>query len=154
LTKLQQLAEAIAHYEGFYVTEKDAKTRGIEFPTIPQRLHNPGDLIYDHQPGAVPFPIVGKDGKTRVFAKFEMPEQGWDALYHQIRLDASRGETLLQFINKYAPAADANDPRSYAAYVARQLHVQVFDPLHSVIAEDAAADPPPQVPPPVGPFEP
>jgi hypothetical protein len=92
--------------------------------TVPERLNNPGDLMYVRQVGAKPHPIVGKDGKTRVYAEFPTALAGWVALFEQIRLDAARGKTLEEFIGKYAPASDNNDPTSYLSFVMRQLGCQ------------------------------
>jgi len=62
--------------------------------------NNPGNLRYVGQAGAV----QGEGG----FARFETPEAGYQALIAQIQLDASRGLTLEQFINKYAPPSENN----------------------------------------------
>ncbi len=120
-TKLQVLSESIAKREGFYVTEEQARQRGIHWPTIPQRLNNPGDLMFAGQLGATDHPVTGVDGKVRHYAEFETEEAGWTALSRQILLDAKRGLTLRSFINKYAPAEDGNDPKSYLNQVANAL---------------------------------
>lgn len=133
MSKIQRLAELIARYEGFYVTAQDAAARGIAYPTIPQRTNNPGDLMYAGQPGAVAESVVGHDKKVREYARFQTVEQGWEALIHQISLDAERGLTLWQFIQKYAPASDANDPKSYFAFVAKELDASPKTPLSQVI---------------------
>lgn len=120
---LENLARAIATLEGFYKPG-----------SVPQRLNNPGDLIFVGQKNATAHAIVGKDGKTRVYCQFATVEEGWEALRRQIRLDARRGLTLIQFIHKYAPASDANDPKSYAAFVARRLSVSLDTPLSQIIS--------------------
>ena len=66
--------------------------------------NNPGNLRYVGQAGAT----EGKSG----FAKFATPEAGVKALQNQIALDASRGLTVEQFINKYAPPSE-NDTQLY-----------------------------------------
>ena len=124
---LQRLAGAIAEMEGFY------KPR-----SVPQRLNNPGDLMFAHQRKAVPHSIVGSDNKVRIYAEFPTIEDGWEALYRQIRLDASRGLTISQFIHKYAPADDGNNPRSYTAYVCRRLGVGKDSLLSSLLPDQAA----------------
>lgn len=92
------LAQGIARYEGFY-------KKG----TISQRLNNPGNLIY-----------VGQKGATKVpgsrFAKFNTPQDGWDALKGQISLDSSRGHTLTSFMGKYAPPKE-NNTKLYIQYL-------------------------------------
>lgn len=62
--------------------------------------NNPGNLRFVGQNGAV----QGEGG----FAKFSSPEAGYQALLNQIGLDASRGLSLGQFINKYAPPTENN----------------------------------------------
>jgi hypothetical protein len=137
MTRLEQLAQAIARYEGFYLTPEECKARSMVYPSIPQRYNNPGDLMFAGQPGARPSGTRGADGKLRAYAIFETVEQGWSALYAQIRKDAARGLNLRQFIAKYAPDTDGNDPSSYAAFVARELGVSLSDRLEAVITEPA-----------------
>jgi len=128
------LAEAIAHFEGFYLTEEEARRQNRHWPTIPQRLNNPGDLVFRDQPFSTDGPVTGFDGVVRHYAKFDTVEHGWEALYRQIELDAGRGLTLWQFVNKYAPAADANNPNEYFAFVAHKLDAKPTDLLSAVIA--------------------
>lgn len=71
--------------------------------------NNPGNLKFAGQPGAV----KGEGG----FAKFSSPAAGLNALYNQVKLDASRGLTLAQFIYKYAPPTE-NDTNRYIQQVA------------------------------------
>jgi len=137
VTKLEQLAQAIARYEGFYLTPEDCAARKLPYPTIPQRYNNPGDLMFAHQPGARPSGTHGADGKPHSYAIFESVEKGWQALYAQIRLDASRGLSLQQFIGKYAPSSDYNDPANYCAFVAREIGARPADPLHEILEERA-----------------
>lgn len=66
--------------------------------------NNPFNLRYAGQNGAT----QGKSG----FASFPTPEAGVQAGYNQIKLDASRGLTLAQFISKYAPPSE-NDTQQY-----------------------------------------
>lgn len=119
---MEKLAEAIARMEGFYLNG-----------TVPNRLNNPGDLVFVGQHGAKPHPITGKDGKVRTYCEFATTEDGWAALHRQIQLDAGRGLTLLQFIHKYAPASDANDPKGYAAFVARFVGAPLDTPLSQLV---------------------
>ena len=77
------------------------------FPgSLSQRNNNPGNLRPAGQPGCTP---VGG------FCSFASYQAGYQALLDQISLDAARGETIGQFLNKYAPAQDSNNPTSYAA---------------------------------------
>jgi hypothetical protein len=110
MSKLATLIKAITHLEG-----------GDRPGTLPARLNNPGDLLFMHQAGAIAHPIVGADGKTRVFAQFETPDAGRLALARQIGLNASRGDTLAQFIGHYAPASDGNNESAYLRGVMQAL---------------------------------
>lgn len=113
------------------------------FPgSVSFRLNNPGNLMYAGQPGATPHPIVGSDGKTRVFAEFATLDQGQAALDAQIALDASRGLSISQFAAKYAPAQDANDPASYAAKIAAAAGLTVADPLSAAGSSASTVAPP------------
>lgn len=112
MSQLDLLVAAIEKREGFGIPK-----------TLPTRLNNPGDLMFAHQRKASPHPIVGEDGKVRVYAEFPTLADGLYALHTQIWLDAQRGETLAQFIAKYAPEADGNNTSSYLAGVMRALGV-------------------------------
>lgn len=85
--------------------------------------NNPGNLRYAGQSGATP----GKGG----FAKFATPEAGVKALQNQINLDASRGLTLGQFINKYAPPSE-NNTSQYLTQAINNLKVSANTPLKSI----------------------
>lgn len=76
--------------------------------------NNPGNLRFVGQQGAT----KGENG----FAKFSSPEAGVKALESQIKLDASRGLTLQQFINKYAPPTE-NNTNQYLAQMTQMLGV-------------------------------
>jgi hypothetical protein len=113
------------------------------FPgSVSYRLNNPGNLLYAGQPGAVPHPITSSDGTVHVFAEFPTVEAGQAALDNQIALDASRGLSIAQFAQKYAPAQDSNDPASYAAQIAANAGLTVNDPL-SAASNAGAVTPPP-----------
>lgn len=98
------IAEAIAQMEGY---NKPG--------TLAQRNNNPGNLRFAGQAGA-----IGKD--SRGFAIFSTPEEGWAALNNQISLDAGRGLTLTQFLNKYAPSSE-NDTSNYINFVSSQTGI-------------------------------
>lgn len=90
--------------------------------SVSQTNNNPGNLMYAGQPGATGQTAAG-------FAVFPTYQAGYQALQNQIALDASRGLTISQFANKYAPAAGGNDPASYAAQLAAATGLSVNDPL-------------------------
>ena len=84
--------------------------------------NNPGNLIYASQSGAT----QGSGG----FAKFPDYSTGYQALLNQIQLYASRGMTIQDMMNVYAPAGQgSNDPTAYAATVAASLGVSPDTPL-------------------------
>jgi hypothetical protein len=113
------IAQAIAQMEGF-------NTAG----SIAQRNNNPGNL---RSWGSTPT----VDG----YASFPTLQDGWNALYSQIGLNIGRGLTLQEFFGGkpgvyggYAPAADANNPTGYAAYVAGQTGIPQTVPLDTLNA--------------------
>ncbi len=127
--KVQTLAWAIATFEGFFAKAK--------VPNVPQRLNNPGDLIFLHQRNAVAHTFVGADGKARTFCQFDTIEHGWEALFRQIKMYADRVPplTIASLMRLYAPSDDGNDPKSYAAFIAEKLECQVNDNLLSVLEQ-------------------
>lgn len=110
-SRLSDWSKAIAKYEGFDIPG-----------SVAQRNNNPGNLRWS------PTQAGTKDG----FAFFNTPQEGWDALLFQLRI-AVEGKsnfytpemTLLEFFQKYAPSSDNNDPTRYAAFVAKELGVEL-----------------------------
>ena len=102
-------------------------TRPIEFSGGEVQLaalnNNPGNLRFAHQAGAT----SGVGG----FAHFDSPEAGYQALLHQIQLDASRGYTLGQYITKYAPPSE-NDTALYIEQACQSLGIDANTPLANV----------------------
>lgn len=99
---VQTIAAAIQNQEGYYPG------------SLAYRNNNPGNLIYAGQYGAV----RGDGG----FAKFPSYDDGLQALYNQIQLYASRGMSIQDMMNVYAPYGDGgNDPGAYALTVANAL---------------------------------
>lgn len=101
--------------------------------TLADKNNNPGNLRFVGQAGAT----QGDGG----FAKFNTPEDGWLALQNQIRLDQSRGLTLAQFVEKYAPSTE-NDTNLYIQQMSQWLGVDPNVPLASLdyelVAEQVA----------------
>lgn len=91
--------------------------------TLADKNNNPGNLRFVGQYGA----SEGEGG----FAKFNTPEEGWQALQNQIRLDQSRGLTLAQFVSKYAPPTE-NDTETYTQQMAQWLGADPNTPLSSL----------------------
>jgi hypothetical protein len=87
-----------------------AKEEGFGVPgAIPTVRHNPGDLR--HAPNASHEGIGPNDIGIE-----PNDATGWEDLERQLRLDASRGLTLAQFVDKYAPASE-NNSKQYLAYL-------------------------------------
>lgn len=85
--------------------------------------NNPGNLRFVGQAGAT----QGEGG----FARFSSPQAGVKALQNQIKLDASRGLTLNQFINKYAPPTE-NDTNLYLKQMIEWTGAQPNTPLKQI----------------------
>jgi hypothetical protein len=111
MTLTDQLAQAIARFEGFYNPGSRA-----------QRNNNPGNIrIW----GSLPRDAAG-------YAIFPDEASGWAALRRQIDLDTGRGLTLTQFLMKYAPPADNNPTPSYIRTVAGWLGIPTDVPLKEI----------------------
>lgn len=101
------------------------------FPgSVAYRNNNPGNLLFVGQAGAT----LGDRG----FARFASYDAGVDALNNQIQLYASRGLTIDQMMNIYAPASDGNNPATYAQRIAAALGVGVDTPLSALTAGGGA----------------
>jgi hypothetical protein len=85
--------------------------------------NNPGNLRFVGQKNAV----KGEGG----FARFNSPQEGLIALQNQIKLDASRGLTLAQFINKFAPPTE-NDTRTYIQQVQKMTGATPDTPISNI----------------------
>lgn len=85
--------------------------------------NNPGNLRFVGQQGAT----QGEGG----FAKFSTPQDGYQALKNQISLDASRGLTLGQFINKYAPPIE-NNTSQYLQQVIKSTGASSNTPVKNI----------------------
>jgi len=110
------------------------------FPgSLSYRNNNPGNLTFANQAGATPVQVCNPMCHT--FASFDSYASGYAALENQISLDASRGESIQDFINKYAPASDNNNPTSYAAQIAAATGLSVNDPLSSALSGSPSALP-------------
>ncbi len=95
--------------------------------------NNPGNIVYNFQhpeytPGAIG---PGAGG----FAKYPSYDAGVADLDRQIQIDASRGLTLDQFVNKYAPSSE-NDTSIYLSNMMTWLKAGASDKLSSLISSD------------------
>lgn len=114
------------------VAQTIQKVEGYYPGTAAYRNNNPGNLRCCGT--GVPCGIQSSAGATGCeagtnFAVFPSYQAGYNGLLSQIQLDASRGLSISQFINKYAPASDNNNPTSYGAQIANASGLNVNDPL-------------------------
>jgi len=142
VTKLElvdRLARAIAEYEGFYVTEVQAKARGITYPTLAQRNANPGCIRRWRDARGTPYPISHGyvdfvawaserfPGASREEISHRALEEGWRVIrvligqYLDGRYTGGQTPTFEQMFRVYAPSSDNNDPAGYARFVAGKL---------------------------------
>lgn len=128
MTKLRKFSESIGHMEGFFVKSTLHKT-------LPQRLNNPGDLIYKQQKNSVKVNIKGSDGKIRSFASFDTEEDGWLACDEQLRKFANRGFTVWETIKAWAPTDDGNNPNGYTQVICKLMGCIPDNILRDVIKE-------------------
>jgi hypothetical protein len=107
--KIEKLAAAIAHAEGFGVPGEATKN------------NNPGNLRHSHL-------SMGTDEKG--FCVFPTPETGWNALKYDLErkveghsLTILRStSTLLELAQVWAPKSDQNDPYQYCALLCATLN--------------------------------
>lgn len=109
-TLVQSIAEAIAHMEGYYKPG-----------TIAARNHNPGNLRGGPRQ-------IGTDKSG--YGIYADDQAGWQDLVAQVERNIARNLNLYEFFGGksgvypgYAPAADNNNPRHYAEYVAARVGV-------------------------------
>lgn len=131
-TFIPNWADAIAQMEGF-------NAGGAR----PARNHNPGDLKFAGQPGA-----IGKDAQG--FAIFPDDATGFQALYNQLTkyVRDFPSDSLLDitahYLGQHAPEVDSQgNAFQYAAFVAGQLGVPATATLAQLAtwADPGAADP-------------
>lgn len=89
--------------------------------------NNPGNLVFANQIGAT----KGFNG----FAMFDTPEEGYNALINQIKLDQKRNMTLRKFIAKYAPPHE-NDSWLYMNTVCDNLKSDLDTKIGSLNTEE------------------
>ncbi len=116
------IASAIQRNEGYYPG------------SVAYRNNNPGNLR-PLKSGTWP----GQDGVANGYAVFATYADGLAALNSQIQTNIDRGLTLTEFFAGkpgvyagYAPAADSNQPRQYAANVASWTGLPLDVPLNQL----------------------
>lgn len=97
---MTKLAQLISRMEGFGIPG-----------AIPTLRHNPGDL--EHAPDE-------SHPDDNPVGEFVDDETGWAMLERQLQLDASRGWTLEQLVNTYAPPPQ-NNPTQYLNFLCAGL---------------------------------
>lgn len=112
-TTVNSIAQSIQQQEGYYPG------------SLAYINNNPGNLIYAGQSGAT----RGANG----YAAFSSYSAGYQALLNQIQLYASRGMTIQDMMNVYAPAGQgSNDPVAYAQTIAQSVGASPGTPLVSL----------------------
>jgi hypothetical protein len=148
------LSWAIAEREGFYVKQAEALARGQRWPTRAQRNYNPGNIRRWATLHGIQYPKSGGYVDLLKWAKQVYPQrdgsgdwetlalaEGWRMLaklvghYLDGRYTGGEVPTLQQMFRVYAPSADANDPESYAKFVAERVGIAPDVPL---VAENLA----------------
>lgn len=124
LGDINTVANTIQTIEGYYPG------------SLSYRLNNPGNLTYAGQSGATPVQVCNPN--CHQFASFDTYEDGETALQNQLSLDASRGWSIQQTINAWAPASDNNNPTSYAAQVAAASGLSPADPLSLALSSNGS----------------
>ena len=136
---VDRLARAIAEYEGFYVTEAQARMRRIRYPTLAQRNANPGCIRRWRDARGTPYPISHGYVDFVAWASERFPgasreeisrralDEGWRVLrvligqYLDGRYTNGRPPTFEEMFRIYAPLSDNNAPAGYARFVASKL---------------------------------
>lgn len=96
-----------------------APQKSLDDAPLSVRNNNPGNLRMVGQSGAQ----EGEGG----FASFDTPQAGLKALEKQVVLDTqTRGLTLSEFLNKYAPPSE-NETSRYVDFVSKELGISPDD---------------------------
>lgn len=130
---IEQVAQGIAHMEGFY----------SEKANLSQRNCNPGNIRtwasksnepYPRFKGFVDFSAWAGGNQAAGLA------EGWRVLrklvaaYIDGRYHEGKAPSLYEMFQKYAPASDGNDPKHYAEEVAKRLGADPAVPAARLIA--------------------
>lgn len=115
---------------GVDVPLSSGATVAIPANTLAGQNNNPGNLKYVGQEGAT----LGQGG----FARFNTPEEGYQALVRQIQLDQSRDLTVSAFVNKYAPPSE-NDTQTYIRQLTEALSVAPNSKIKNIDTQQLAA---------------
>lgn len=108
-----KLSRAIATIEGYYADGSN----------IPKRRNNPGNI---------------KDPSTNTIRTFPTPNEGWDALYHQVWLMLSGGSSIyrptmtFQEVAEHYVGPGGGDPTAWARTVSGLVGLKPTDPISKV----------------------
>jgi hypothetical protein len=126
MATIRDFADAVIRMEGSMSDPRSVNQRMVR----EYGLWNVGHISWAHQPGAVPVNIGG-----RLWAGWPTYEAAYEGLLRQLRKDISRGFTLEQFTEKYAPKKDGNNPEQYARNVSIWAGIPLGVPLKNVVTE-------------------
>lgn len=118
---LQQFCLAIRDYEG---APGDRNYKN----------NNPGNCRYSSV-GYLPlYGHVGKDKDN--FAIFRDYATGWLYLNNLIKSKVQENphQSILTFMESYAPTGDGNNPKLYATFIAKRLGVDITYPMVKIVA--------------------
>lgn len=132
MADIHSLANAIIRMEGSDQPNSVNQRMVREF-----NRWNVGHLVWAGQRGAVPVYIAGRN-----WAGWPTREEAYEGLLRQIRLDASRGQTLEQFISKYAPPTE-NATHTYIANMEAWVGVPRTTLLSSIVSGTPTPGPTP-----------
>jgi len=114
---------------GNVVNAPGTGTVNIPAGTLAAQNNNPGNIKYVGQANAT----EGAEG----FAKFDTPEEGYQALKDLIDTYKSQNVTCNDFVAKYAPSTE-NDTQTYISQFCQSLGVKPTDNLNSLDTESIA----------------
>ena len=115
--------------DGHVIYAKEVRAGG----TIAWRNNNPGNIRtgkFAESHGAF------KGKKNKGFAIFPTHDVGFAAIVALLKTDAYRPLTVVQCMQKYAPASDNNDPAAYAAKVSKSTGLPPNRILGSMSEDD------------------
>lgn len=102
------------------VKEQLKMNDGFARNTLGYSLNNPGNI----RKSSTQFP--GEVDSPQAFKKFSSMQYGFCAMATLLHRYVNNGyNTIDKIINRYAPASDGNNPKHYAATVAKQANVKI-----------------------------
>jgi hypothetical protein len=105
----------------------------------PWRDNNPGDITMspkDKSPFATRHGAIGSEGG---FAIFPNAQTGFSALSALLSTDSYQSRSILDTMNRFAPASDNNNPTAYAATLGQAVGAPVSTKLSSLSPQQMGA---------------